>query len=68
MNAKGILDQLMKQADSPQAAREMYLASVAMIDDDNSMERAWLDQLSSALGLDSQMARELEHQVAESAA
>lgn len=56
-------DALAQKADSPQAAREMYLASVAMIDDDNPMERAWLDQLSSALGLDSQMAEELERQV-----
>ncbi|GHC31852.1 tellurite resistance TerB family protein [Aidingimonas halophila] len=59
---------LAQQADSPQAAREMYLASVTIIDDDNPMERAWLDQLSSALGLDPQMAAELERQVSENTA
>lgn len=53
---------LARQADSPQAAREIYLVSVAMIDDQNPMERAWLDQLSAALGLDAEMTRELEHQ------
>ncbi|WP_136247538.1 tellurite resistance TerB family protein [Halomonas borealis] len=53
---------LARQADSPQAAREMYLVSVAVIDDDNPMERAWLDQLASALGLDDSLKRELEQQ------
>ncbi|QFU01186.1 Inner membrane protein YebE [Halomonas sp. THAF5a] len=51
-----------RQADSPQAAREMYLVSVAVIDDQNPMERAWLDQLGSALGLDEGMRQELERQ------
>lgn len=53
---------LAKQADSPQAAREIYLVSVAMIDDQNPMERAWLDQLAAALGLDAEMTAELERQ------
>ncbi|XKE44148.1 tellurite resistance TerB family protein [Halomonas organivorans] len=53
---------LARQADSPQAAREMYLASVAVIDDQNPMERAWLDQLASSLGLDETMKTALEHQ------
>ncbi|CBV41936.1 tellurite resistance TerB family protein [Halomonas elongata] len=57
---------LARQADSPQAAREMYLVSVAVIDDDNPMERAWLDQLASALGLDDQLKRELEQQAVSS--
>ncbi len=50
------------QADSPQAAREIYLVSVAMVDDKNPMERAWLDQLAKALHLDSGLAAELERQ------
>ncbi|SDN68987.1 tellurite resistance TerB family protein [Vreelandella arcis] len=58
LNAKA----LAQQADSPQAAREMYLISVAVIDEQNPMERAWLDQLASALTLTPDMARELEHQ------
>lgn len=53
---------LARQADSPQAAREMYLVSVAVIDDQNPMERAWLDQLGGALGLDEAMRQELERQ------
>ena len=55
---------LARQADSPQAAREIYLASVAIADEHNAMERAWLDELATALGLAPELARELEHQVA----
>ncbi|QFS86180.1 MULTISPECIES: tellurite resistance TerB family protein [Marinobacter] len=54
---------LARNADSPQAAREMYIVSVLMIDDQNPMERAWLDQLASALRLEAGLARELEQQV-----
>ncbi|MFD2189564.1 tellurite resistance TerB family protein [Pistricoccus aurantiacus] len=54
---------LARQADSPQAAREIYLVSVAMIDEQNPMERAWLDQLAEALKLEPKMIKELEHQV-----
>ncbi|MEC4766493.1 tellurite resistance TerB family protein [Halomonas sp. CUBES01] len=53
---------LASEADSPQAAREMYLISVAVTDEQNPMERAWLDQLASALELSPDMARELEQQ------
>ncbi len=53
---------LAREADSPQAAREMYLISVAVVDDQNPMERAWLDQLASALNLPEEMTRELERQ------
>lgn len=53
---------LARQADSPQAAREMYLISVAVIDEQNPMERAWLDQLAKALKLPNELAGELEHQ------
>lgn len=53
---------LARAADSPQAAREMYLISVAVIDDQNPMERAWLDQLGSALNLPTEMTAELERQ------
>ncbi|MGY4877506.1 tellurite resistance TerB family protein [Vreelandella aquamarina] len=52
---------LAREADSPQAAREMYLISVAVTDDQNPMERAWLDQLAKALNLSPDMAAELEH-------
>lgn len=53
-----------KDADSAQAAREMYLASAAIIDDQNPEERAWLDQLAESLGLDEDVVRELELQAA----
>ncbi|CDG54091.1 tellurite resistance TerB family protein [Vreelandella titanicae] len=53
---------LAREADSPQAAREMYLISVAVTDDQNPMERAWLDQLGNALNLPKEMTDELERQ------
>lgn len=53
---------LAREADSPQAAREMYLISVAVTDDQNPMERAWLDQLANALNLPKEMTSELERQ------
>ena len=54
---------LAAMADSPQAAREIYLVSVVMVDEQNPMERAWLDQLASALTLDAGLAAELEQQI-----
>lgn len=54
---------LAAKADSPQAAREIYLVSAVIIDDQNPMERAWLEQLSSALQLPADMVRELDRQV-----
>lgn len=58
---------LAAKASSPQAAREMYLVSVAMIDEQNPMERAWLDQLGSALQLEPALRAEIERQVAQAA-
>ena len=55
---------LARQADSSQAAREIYLASVAIVDEQNAMERAWLDQLAEALGFAPELAGELERQAA----
>ncbi|MDL0430484.1 tellurite resistance TerB family protein [Marinobacter sp. TBZ242] len=54
---------LARSADSPQASREIYIVSAVMIDDQNPMERAWLDQLANALRLEPGLARELEQQV-----
>ncbi|MFI0471982.1 tellurite resistance TerB family protein [Halomonas sp. HMF6819] len=56
---------LASQADSPQAAREMYLISLAVSDEQNPMEKAWLDQLALELDLDQQMVAELERQAAQ---
>lgn len=54
---------LARAADSPQARREMYLVSAAIIDEQNPMERAWLDQLATALEFEPAMARELDRQL-----
>ncbi|QEM81255.1 tellurite resistance TerB family protein [Halomonas binhaiensis] len=54
---------LASQADSPQAAREMYLISYAVVSDENAMERAWLNELGQALGLDESVRKELENQL-----
>lgn len=54
---------LARAADSPQARREIYLVSAAVIDEQNPMERAWLDQLGTALEFEPAMARELERQL-----
>ncbi|TVP49590.1 MAG: tellurite resistance TerB family protein [Halomonas sp.] len=62
LNAPLDAQALAREADSPQAAREMYLISVAVTDDQNPMERAWLDQLASALNLPKEMTDELERQ------
>ncbi|SHF45905.1 Uncharacterized membrane protein YebE, DUF533 family [Modicisalibacter ilicicola DSM 19980] len=62
MDAPLDAQRIARKADSPQAAREMYLASLAIIDEQNPMERAWLDQLAAALGLAPGVARELESQ------
>lgn len=53
---------LARQADSPQAAREMYLISMAVVDEQNPMERAWLDQLGKSLALPPEVVGELEQQ------
>ncbi|WP_207060888.1 tellurite resistance TerB family protein [Motiliproteus sp. SC1-56] len=59
---------LARSADSPQAKREMYLVSAAMVDEQNDMERAWLNQLGAALQLEPAMTQELERQVYAAAA
>ncbi|MFN2331216.1 MAG: tellurite resistance TerB family protein [Halomonas sp.] len=58
-------DTLASRVDSPQAAREMYLISVAIVDEQNAMERAWLEQLGQALALPAEVTAELEHQARE---
>lgn len=54
---------LARAADSPQASREIYIVSAVMIDNQNPMERAWLEQLASALKLEPGLTRELEQQI-----
>jgi len=59
---------LARSADSPQASREIYIVSAVMIDDQNPMERAWLEQLASALKLEPGLTRELQQQIQAAAA
>jgi uncharacterized membrane protein YebE (DUF533 family) len=59
---------LARSADSPQASREIYIVSAVMIDDQNPMEKAWLDQLANALKLEPGLTRELEQQIQAAAA
>ncbi len=49
---------------SPEAAAEVYLASVLMVDQASYMERAYLDALARELRLAPSLQRELEAQVA----
>lgn len=54
------LAELAAGAGDPAAATEVYLASLAVIDLNHPDERAHLDQLAAALGLDPALAAELE--------
>ena len=54
------LQRLAEVVDSPSAAVEMYLASLTVVDVQNDDERAYLDRLSTALGIDAVLQRELE--------
>ncbi len=50
-------------ATTPEMASEMYLASVLMVDEEQFMERAYLDELARQLKLDAGLKAELESQV-----
>ncbi|MCE5976262.1 tellurite resistance TerB family protein [Pseudomonas sp. JR33AA] len=52
-----------RAAQTPEMAAEMYLASVMMVDQENFMERAYLDELARQLQLDPGLRQELESQV-----
>jgi uncharacterized membrane protein YebE (DUF533 family) len=54
------LQKLAEAADSSNAAVEMYLASLTVVDIQNADERSYLDRLSAALGIDPTLQRELE--------
>lgn len=51
-----------RAAQTPEMAAEMYLASVMMVDQQNFMERAYLDELARQLRLDPGLRQELESQ------
>ena len=50
-------------ATTPEIASEMYLASLLAADDQNFMERAYLDELARQLNLDADLKSKLEQQV-----
>ncbi|MFP3369962.1 MULTISPECIES: tellurite resistance TerB family protein [unclassified Pseudomonas] len=52
-----------RAAQTPEMAAEMYLASVMMVDQENFMERSYLDELARQLRLDPALRQELESQV-----
>lgn len=49
-------------ATTPEIAAEMYLASLLMVDEENFMERAYLDELARQMNLDPSFKLELERQ------
>lgn len=51
------------EADSPEAAAELYLVSRMTLNLDNDKEREYLDELSQALGLAPELITELDQQV-----
>lgn len=57
-----------RAAQTPEMAAEMYLASVMMVDQENFMERAYLDELARQLRLDPGLRQALEVQVREAVA
>ncbi|MHC6227042.1 tellurite resistance TerB family protein [Pseudomonas sp. X10] len=52
-----------RAAQTPEMAAEMYIASVMLVDQENFMERAYLDELARQLQLDPVLRQELESQV-----
>lgn len=54
-----------RAASTPEMAAEMYLASILMVDDQNYMERAYLDELARQLKLEPALKSELEVQAIE---
>ncbi|MBN3965186.1 tellurite resistance TerB family protein [Pseudomonas gregormendelii] len=51
-----------QSATDPGIAAEMYLASVMLVDDQQDVERAYLDELAAALSIDPQLQVHLEQQ------
>ncbi len=50
-------------ATSPQQASEIYLASLIVVDEQNFMEKAYLQELAKQLNLAAEVVAQLEHQV-----
>ena len=58
------VNQVAALATSPELATQIYLASLIVIDEQNELEKAYLDSLAGKLKLDPQLRREIERQVA----
>lgn len=56
------------EAESPEIAAEMYLASRLVVDTESYMERAYLDELARALQLDPGLRAQLDQQAEEASA
>ncbi len=57
-----------RAAATPEIASEMYLASLVAADEQNFMERAYLDELARQLGLDAALRQRLEQEYRSAAA
>ena len=55
-------------ATSPKLASEIYLASLIVIDDQNELEKNYLNALAAKMGLDPQLQKEIEQQLVNSGA
>ena len=60
------IDDLAEGVDSIEAAVEVYLGSLVVVDRENPKERTFLDQLSRALKLDPELVQHLESEIATS--
>jgi len=56
-----------RAAGTPEIAAEMYVASVMLVDEENFMEKSYLDELARQLKLEPGLKAELERQVREAA-
>ncbi|MFC6296165.1 DUF533 domain-containing protein [Pseudomonas sp. CCM 7893] len=57
-----------RAASTPEMAAEMYIASVMLVDEENFMEKAYLDELARQLKLEPGLKVELERQVRQAVA
>lgn len=58
------LDEIAALATSPEMASEIYLASLIVIDEQNALEKQYLDLLATKMKLHPQLREEIERQVA----
>ena len=56
-----------RAASTPEMAAEMYIASVMLVDEENFMEKSYLDELARQLKLEPGLKAELEKQVRQAA-